>query len=184
MIGGELKKIITAPHEEENKYRTAEFYLFQLLRFAAAFLASVIVLALVPGLRRVEIDRASEALLAGGVGLVTLVATPIIAVLIALTVIGLPIGIFGLLLWMVGVYIAKVAVAQFVSARIVGVTDKPRHYALTLALGLALVIVVVNLPFVGGLFNFVLTVLGLGVLVLVVWRFYGRDRAPTNELAR
>ena len=172
VIGGELKTTLMASHEHTNEYLTGEFYVFQLLRFAAALLTGVIVLALVPGLQRVELDRGGDALLAGGVGLVTLVATPIIAVLTAITFIGLPIGLFGLLLWMVGVYLAKVVLAQFVGARLLKAGDEPRHYTVTLALGLALVIVVVNLPFIGGLLNFVLTILGLGVLVLFVWRFY------------
>jgi len=177
VIGGELKTELMTPHEEANEHRMGEHLLFQLLRFAAAFLTGVIVLALVPGLQRVGLDRAGDALLAGGVGLVTLVATPIIAVLIALTLIGLPIGLFGLLFWMVGVYLAKVVLAQFVGARLLKAADEPRHYTITLALGLALVIVVVNLPFIGGLLNFVLTILGLGVLVLFVWRVYRSDDA-------
>lgn len=177
VIGGELKTGLMTPHDGANEHRTGELLLFQLLRFAAALLTGVIVLALVPGLQRVELDRAGDALLAGGVGLVTLVATPIIAVLTAITIIGLPLGAFGLLLWMVGVYLAKVVIAQFVGARILQAPDKPRHYAITLALGLALVIVVVNLPFIGGLLNFVLTILGLGVLVLFVWRSFRGDDA-------
>jgi hypothetical protein len=42
-----------------------------------------------------------------------------------------------------------------------------------LAVGLLLVIVAVNLPFVGGLFNFLMTIAGLGLLVLFLrdrWR--------------
>jgi len=172
VIGGELKTTLRTPHEETNEYRKGDYYLFQLLRFAAAFLTGVIVLALVPGLQRVAIHRAGDALLAGGVGLVTLVATPIIAVLIAITLIGLPIGLFALLLWMAGVYLAKVVLAQFIGARILQAPATPRHYTITLGVGLALVIVLVNLPFIGGLLNFVMTVLGLGMLVLFGWRLY------------
>jgi len=175
VIGGELKTELMPSHQQANKYRTGEFYLFQLLRFAAAFLTGAIVLTLVPGLRRVELDSAGDALTAGGVGLVALVATPIIAVLIAITMIGLPLGAFGLLLWLVSIYLAKVVLAQFVGARFLEAPGKPRHYTMALALGLALVIVVVNLPFVGGLLDFVLTILGLGMLVLFLWRFYRAD---------
>ena len=38
VIDGELKTEIMEPHKEESEYRTGDFYLFQLLRFAAALL--------------------------------------------------------------------------------------------------------------------------------------------------
>lgn len=176
VIGGELKTHLMEPPKKESEYSKGEFYLFQLLRFAAAFLTGLIVLALAPGLRRVDVDTAGEALLAGGVGVVTLVATPIIAVFTAITLIGLPIAAFGLVLWMVGIYLAKVVFAHFVGARILEGDAEPRHYAIALALGLALVLVLVNLPFIGGLLNFAMTILGLGMLVLLVWRYYADRR--------
>jgi hypothetical protein len=73
---------------------------------------------------------------------------------------------------MAGVYLAKVVLAQFIGARILQAPATPRHYTITLGVGLALVIVLVNLPFIGGLLNFVMTVLGLGMLVLFGWRSY------------
>ncbi len=177
VIDGELKtEIMARPEKEESEYSRGQFYLFQVLRFAAAFLTGLVVLALVPGLRRIDIDSAGEALLAGGIGVVMLIATPIIAVLTMITVIGLPLGFLGLLLWMVGIYLAKVVFAHFVGARILEGDGEPRHFAIALALGLALVLVLVNLPFVGGLLNFVMTIVGLGMLVLFVWRFYSNQR--------
>jgi hypothetical protein len=180
VIGGEVKTQIVEGHGEKNRYLTGGFYLAQLLRFAAAFLTGVIVLALVPSLRRMSIDSGSQALTAGGVGLVTLVATPIIAVLAAITIIGLPVGVFGLLLWCVGIYLAKVVIARFVGARLLEVTDNPRHYMLTLALGLTVVIVLINLPLIGGVLNFLLTILGLGLLVLFLKRTYDEGDADRS----
>lgn len=174
VIGGEIETAIMKSHER-NEYLTLEFYAFQLVRFAAAFFAGAILLALVPSMRRISIDSASSALVAGGVGLVTLVAVPIIAVLVAVTVVGLPIGLFGLMLWVVGVYLAKVVVAYFVGARLLEAADNPRHYTLMLALGLALVIVLINVPFIGGVFSFALEILGLGLLVLFLKRTYQGD---------
>ena len=164
VVGGEQQTKLIETDEHRNRYLTGGFYLAQLLRFAAAFVAGAVLLALVPTLRRISIGGASDALISGGVGLVTLVATPIIAVLVAVTLIGLPLAFFGLLLWIVGIYLAKVVVAHFVGARLLEGGDDARHYTLALATGLALVIVLINLPLVGGVLNFLLTILGLGVL--------------------
>src|SRR5262249_37638605 len=118
VIGGEVETVIMKGHEERNEYLTGSFYAFQLVRFAAAFFAGALVLALVPSLRRISIDNARSALVAGAIGLVTLVAAPIIAVLVAITIVGLPIGLFALVLWAAGVYLAKVVIAYFVGARL------------------------------------------------------------------
>ncbi len=177
VIGGELKKQIMAPPEAEvSEYRKGEFYSFQLFRYAAAFLAGLVVLALVPRLQRVDLDSFSEASSAGGIGLVALVAAPIIALITMATVIAIPIAVLGLMLWMAGVYLAKIVFGYFVGARILESDDAPRHFAIALALGLAIVLVLVNLPFIGGLLNFVMTIVGLGMLVLFVWRSYMSDR--------
>lgn len=174
VIGGKLKTQLMQ-QVERNQYLTPGFYGAQLLRFAAAFLTGAILLALVPGLCSLALNGVADALLSGGVGLVALVATPIIAVLAAITIIGMPIGVLGLFLWMAGIYLAKIVVAHFVGARLIETSGRQRHFAIALALGLLLVIVVINLPLVGGLFNFVLTILGLGVLVLFVRRAYRGD---------
>jgi cytoskeletal protein CcmA (bactofilin family) len=172
VIGGELETAIMKTHADRSEYLTAEFYAFQLARFAAAFFAAAILLALVPSLRRITIDSASGALVAGGIGLVTLVATPLIAVLVAFTLVGLPIAVFGLMLWAVGLYVAKLVVAYFVGTRLMETSDKPRHYTVILAVGLAILIVVINVPFIGGVFSFLLEILGLGLLVLFLKRTY------------
>lgn len=170
VIDGELTTDIRQKMEDESDYTTGGFYLAQVLRFGAAFTTGVILLALVPRLRRVSLDTVRTGLVAGAFGIVTLVATPIIAVLVAVTVVGIPVALLSLLLWLAGLYLAKIVLAHFIGRRFMEALGRPAHFALALAVGLLLVLVVVNLPFVGGLLNFVLTVCGLGVLVLFLWR--------------
>ncbi len=172
VIGGKLETNLIEGHVQTNRYLTGAFYLSQLLRFVAALITGAVVLALLPGLRSIAIDDARDVLIAGGVGMVTLIATPIIAVIVAITIIGLPIGILGLLLWMVGLYLAKLVVANFIGTRLNADRDEPRHFIVTLAVGLAIVIVAINLPLIGGVLSFILTIVGLGLLVLLGWRGY------------
>jgi cytoskeletal protein CcmA (bactofilin family) len=170
VVGGEVQTKLLERDVEKNRYLSPGFYVAQLLRFAAAFVVGLILFTLAPQLRTISIDSAGAALRAAGVGLVALVATPIIAVLVALTVIGIPLGVFGLLLWVVGLYLAKIIVGDLIGDRLLDSEDEPPHFALPLALGLALVIVLVNLPLVGGVISFLLTVFGLGLLVLHLQR--------------
>lgn len=170
VIGGEITKDFETIKEDREEHSFGGAVVLQLLRFAAAFVTGLIVLAIVPGLRRVVIDSPGSALTAGGIGLVTLVAAPIIALLTAVTVIGIPLAVVAFMLWAVGIYLAKVVVAHVIGARLVDAAGTPRHYSVALAAGLLAVIAVVNVPFIGGLLNFVLTVCGLGLLVVFLWR--------------
>lgn len=168
-IGGTVSTEIEDAQVPEARFTALGFYFGQAVRLAAAFLTGLILLALVPSLRRASIDDGGQALAAAGLGLVTLVAAPIIAVIVAVTVIGLPVAIVGVLVWLVSLYLAKIVLAHFVGRRLFEATEQQKHFALALLLGLLLVIVAVNLPFVGGIVNFVLTITGLGMLVIWLW---------------
>ncbi len=170
VIGGELVTDIDQPTAHKSPYATGEYYLLQLLRFAAAFVTGVVLLVLVPALQRVSLTGASDVFRTSAIGLLALVATPIIAIIVAVTIIGIPVALVSLLLWLAGLYLAKVVLAQFIGTRLVEASGGTRHFAVAFAAGLALVILLVNLPFIGGLLNALLTICGLGMLVLFLWR--------------
>ena len=67
-----------------------------------------------PRCSAVPFDGVGDALRSGGYGLLALVATPIIAVLACVTVIGIPVGLIALMAWCAGIYLAKVVVAQLI----------------------------------------------------------------------
>jgi hypothetical protein len=136
---------------------------------AAAFVAGVALLWVVPALQRVPFDGVGDALRSGGYGLLALVATPIIAVLACVTVIGIPVGLIALMAWCAGLYLAKVVVAQLIGSRVLdAVAARDRHFAVSLLVGLLILTFIGILPFVGGVIRFGVTVLGLGLLVLYV----------------
>lgn len=180
VIGGEvITELRKKTQAEESRYSTGGYYLGQLWRFAAAFVTGVVVLLLVPGLRRASLDTGSAALLAGGVGAIALVATPILAVLVAVTLIGLPVALLTLVVWLAGIYLAKILLAHFIGARLIPGGDT-RHFAAALALGLASVVVLINLPFIGGIMNFALTICGLGMLLLYGWQAFREPNTPVE----
>lgn len=147
----------------------AGFLASQVVRFGAAFVTGLILLWLVPPLKRMSLDSAGEVVTSAGVGLVTLVAVPIIALMTAVTLIGLPIAILGVLVWLVWIYFAKIVLAQFIGRKLFDRTDRSRHFALTLLVGLLLVFLAINIPLLGGLLNFLMTITGLGMLVIFLW---------------
>lgn len=166
-IDGEVRTEI-----EEQPTATEHFGSFlwgQALRFGGAFVTGLLLLWLVPPLQRLSLAGAGEIVTAAGAGLIALVAVPIIAVMTAITLIGLPIAIVGFLMWLVGIYFAKIVLAHVVGRRLLGRRDRAPHFALALLVGLVLVLIAVNIPFLGLLINFLLTITGLGLLVVFLW---------------
>ncbi len=96
------------------------------------------------------------------IGLLTLVSVPVIAVLAAISLVGLPLALIALVAWLLGLYLAKIVVAALVGRMLLSDRD---DLAVPLLAGLAIVTLLVNVPFVGGIVSFLLTVVGLGLIV-------------------
>ena len=148
--------------EERNRYATVEFYLWQVARLIGAFVVGLAFLWLVPGYRFVSIGAGVDALKTAGIGFLIMVSVPILAVLVALSLVGLPLSFIAIVAWLLSLYLAKTVVGAVVGRMILSESDS---LPLTLLVGLTVVIVAVNLPFIGGIINFVLTIVGLGLLV-------------------
>ena len=162
-----------------SKYSMASFYIWQTIWLAAAFITGLVLFRIVPMLSRASLDTSHELLLAAGVGFLTIVAPPIAAVLAALTLIGLPLGLITLMLWLVSGYLSKIVIAGFLGRSLLSdKSDGGPSSALILLAGLVPIFVAINLPYVGGLIDFLLIVLGLGSLVITTYRMpYWRQPA-------
>ena len=168
VVDGEVE-IVARPErpERRNRYLTLAFYLWQVGELIAAFLFGLALFWLVPGLGRLNIGAGVEGLKTAGVGFIALVSVPVAAVLVALTLIGMPFAFFGFIAWLLGLYVALILVGAAVGRMVLG---DEKGLALTLLAGLAMVGVIVNLPFVGGLLGFLLTLVGYGLLVQYLFR--------------
>ena len=93
---------------------------------------------------------------------------PVAAVLFCVTIIGIPLGVLTFLVGAIGLYFSKAVIAQIIGRGVLRNRATPPHYAVTLFVGLVIVIVAINLPWIGGLANFVLTLVGFGVIVSLV----------------
>jgi hypothetical protein len=120
---------------------------------------------LVPGLGRLSVGGGVEGIKSAGIGLVALVSTPIIALLLAITLVGLLIALFSVFAWLLVLYIAKIAIAANIGQAVFGDSDRANSSFAVLAVGIAKV----NLPFVGGIISFVLTIVGIGLIVQYVF---------------
>ncbi len=176
------KKTVDYFKPKPSKYRTLGFYVRQSLWIGAAFFAGLLLYWLFPQVSRIPLSNGRFALASGGVGFLAAVASPIAALLLAITLIGLPIALVTLVLWLLGLYLAKIIVARYIGGAILKTgDDRISSAALSLVVGLIIVIICVDLPYIGGIINFFLVLIGLGSLVMTVYQQFANKKPGFSE---
>jgi hypothetical protein len=162
-----------------NQWLTFGFYFGQLMRIAAALALGLVLYWLLPALFQWATPPERQLLRSGGIGFLALVATPVAAILLCITVIGLPIGVLAFLMWIVTLYLSGIFVALMVGQLLLrSPQSNGASFALALLIGLALVRVAVNLPYLGGVLCFLVVIVGLGMLVAQLVQLARRLRTP------
>lgn len=152
---------ITRMPEEPNRYTSADFYLGEILHILAAFVTGLVLLRFLPVLGQAELAGGSDALVKAAIGALILIATPVLAVVAIITLIGAPLGILTFAVWLATLYAAGIVIACYIGRLMLPNRDGT---ALPLLLGLVLLVVVTNLPIVGGPIKLVAGIIGLGLI--------------------
>jgi len=143
-------------------------------------LLGIILLALAPGFARDVADRATGSILGSvGIGLLVLLGVPILLALLAITVVGIPLTLAGTLLFVLYVWFATVYGRFAVGAWLIGLVGA-RNRWVALLVGLILVGLLAQIPFVGPAISGIVTLIGVGAVALAL-----RDaRRERGELRR
>jgi len=153
-----------------SRYATLSFYVWQTIWLAAAFLTGLVLFWLFPGLTGVSFAGMRDLLISAGIGFLTFVALPIASVIAVITLIGLPLGLIALACWMAAAYAAKLVVAGFLGRSLLRNNSGGRPAtALVLLVGLVPIFIATNLPYIGALIGFLLTLLGLGAIAMGIY---------------
>jgi len=155
---------------QPSRYVTLSFYIWQLIWLVGAFIVGLVLFSVFPALGRPDLESTTAVLKAGGIGLLATLATPIVAIIVGITLIGLPAALLTLGLWLAGLYLAKIVLASFIGRALLKHRAQPVNLALVLLVGLALIAVATNLPYIGGVVNVLLTIIGLGALVVALYQ--------------
>ena len=151
-------------------FGSARFYLWKAIWWAAAFLFGLVVALVAPGFFRDTVRTGNNYLGSLGAGLVALILTPVVALIVCITVVGIPLGIALVLLWLLTMYMAQIFLGAWLGTKMMGEATGTGALLGRLAAGLLLIHVVVNIPYVGGWARFVVLLLGMGAIALTVVR--------------
>lgn len=155
------------PDMNRSPYLRAGWWVMQVLQLLSAFVVGLLLVRLWPQLFVVSRPSSTTVLVSMGIGLLVLMIVPLLSVVVMFTVIGLPLGLISLVTYAIALYLAGIVVAVRLGTAILGERRRGRT---TLALGVGLLILAVatELPWIGGLIGFVTVLLGLGIIYRAV----------------
>lgn len=164
--------------EEEDGMLSAWTIAWTALWLVTAFLSGLLLLWALPALRRVPLDSLAGILTSAGLGFVLVTATPVLAVVLAVTLIGLPAGLVIAAAWALSLYVSKIVVAHFLGNALLRPKQRDvRSMLLPLLVGLVLVLIAVSLPYVGWVINLLLVIIGLGAMGQALYHNAGNRAA-------
>ena len=115
-------------------------------------------------------------------GALVLFVTPIVAILVCFTIVGIPLGLITLVLWGIGLYLAQIPVALLIGLLIIRRSREVERKGImigALALGLAILALLGLIPYLGFFIGLVVALFGLGAVVVSE----RRRRAEAREAA-
>jgi len=116
-----------------------------------------------------------------GWGALLLFATPFVIVALAITLIGIPLALIMLALYLIGLYLCQIIVGLVLGRWILhyfGEVDSQAIMVGALALGLAILVILRAIPFLGFFIWLFTFLFGLGAVL--VWVLRRRAEAPTT----
>ena len=156
------------------------YYWHQVMFWGAGFLLGLVTLLIAPGFF-FDVSQACKKIgPAVGFGALFLFATPIAALIVCATIVGLSVGIPVILFYGIAVYAAKIFVGAWLGEKLLGPGVGIGAALGRLALGLAIVQAVRMVPFAGPVIGLLVAMWGVGAIVLALHR---RIRPPVAVAA-
>jgi len=154
-------------HSWGGRWTEPMFYVWLVVRVAAALLLGVLVYSVFPGFFAAHVPDAGAFMRSLGLGFAALIVTPLALVAIALTLVGIPVAVLGLFVYVVACYLGVVCAAALLGRSVLRESEAPPigTFARMLGVGLVIAAVGASLPFVGHAVQIVLLLVGLGLVV-------------------
>lgn len=108
-----------------------------------------------------------------GWGAIILFVTPVAAIVVCITIVGIPLGLIALALYGIAIYLSQIPVALFIGRWIIGYFNKTDSRAIlvgALALGLAILCLLRLIPYLGFVIGLATVLFGLGATLVSLKR--------------
>jgi anti-sigma factor RsiW/cytoskeletal protein CcmA (bactofilin family) len=166
---------------EHGPDRTSpRYYWHQALHWGAGFVFGLVLLLVAPGFFYDVANACKKVGPTSGLGVLFLLALPVAAILVCVTIVGIPVGIAALFLYGIAIYSTQVFVGAWLGEKILGAAAGFGPTLGRLALGLAIIRVLRLIPYLGVLVAAIVIVWGLGALVLTLYKYMRPQFVPAT----
>jgi hypothetical protein len=159
LVGGKVD-IGIRQRQASNRWTRPMTYIWQLAVLVGAFAVGWLLMQLFPAFFAATIHNI-RSWPSVGWGVIALIVTPILAIILCITLIGLPLGIGALFVYAAGIYLSKIFVAAYLGREIVGARGE-LPTLLGLLAGLVILQVLSFVPYAGAILGFAIVCVGLG----------------------
>jgi hypothetical protein len=147
-----------------SRYEMVGYYIWKAMMIVAGLLVGALAISVAPGLFRAAQDR-EQWWRSTWMGTIGLFLIPFLALVAAVTLIGLPLAAVLVGGFLIALYIGKLVVAAELGRRILRLErGSTRNLMWGLLLGLVIITVLVSLPWVGELFRFIVAIFSIGTI--------------------
>jgi cytoskeletal protein CcmA (bactofilin family) len=139
----------------------------KLVSAASTLILGLLLIYLFPGYTQSTVSTLSARPAASfALGLVALIVTPVAAIMLLVTVLGLPIGLMAIALYLVAIFLVRVFVIMWLGRALLSWGGREVRDGWALVVGVVVYSVVTLIPFVGGGVALAAIVFGLGASLL------------------
>jgi cytoskeletal protein CcmA (bactofilin family) len=167
-IGGTVTRNL--PREWPFKWGVLSNVLANLLAFLMILLIGIILVLVMPRRMALMSDTIkAKPWWSLGWGAVILFATPVAALVVLITIIGIPLALIGLALWGIAIYLSQIPAALFIGRWLLGYFNKTDSRGVmvgALALGLAILCLLRMIPYLGFFIGLAAALFGLGAALV------------------
>jgi len=165
------KRDIQVQQAKKSQFARPRFYFHQAVWFAAAMLVGWLGLVLFPRFFRSTTQAVGSTWLSLGLGVGILAGVPVAVVVVAITLIGLPISLMLFAVYLTAIYLAKIWVGAFLGRMLLKPSGATKgDWMLGLLVGLLILAIVGFIPYLGGLVRLGVVCLGLGAFAGQLYR--------------
>jgi hypothetical protein len=155
----------------ESHFTRPRFYFHQAVWFAGAMLVGWLGLLLFPGFFQATTQLVGSGWRSLGLGVGVLAGVPMAMVVAAITLVGFPVSLMLLAVYLAAIYLAKVWVGAFLGRTLLKPSGATKgDWLLGLLLGLLILTIVGFIPYLGGLVRLGVVCLGLGAFAGQLYR--------------
>jgi hypothetical protein len=150
---------------------------WNIFSFLTSLLVGILFILLAPNYtKKIATNISERPWVSLGVGILTLIITPVLLILLFATVIGIPLAILGLVLYLFIIFFGHVFTSILIGQKILKYIGQGERTILNLILGLLILGILGLIPVIGGLVSFIAMLVGVGSYVVMKKTVYSELR--------